>query len=183
MRKTIELLLRISCILCLTWVNSSCAESTPDIQTKDTATHANQKAEKAVEIKIPATKVLPKQKIEDFDQFYELFTDAVNNDDWNQVISLTQFPFVFRGQLDMEGQIEVSQDEFKEIFPAFLESEAFIDLEGELIPSTFRGLLMTRMETAESITKDSAQIHDFVFEKIDKSWKFVQVYTDLSNIK
>lgn len=183
MRKTTFLMLRIFCLLCLTWVNCSCAESTPETKTKvSPVAHSNPIADTKSEPHAHDKKTIPEQQAETFDQFYERFTNAVDNNDWDKVISLTQFPFVFKGQLDMEGEIEVSKEEFKKVFPVYLESEAYIDLEGELIPSTFRGLLMTRMDSAESVSDNSAQIHDFVFEKIGNSWKLVKVYTDLSLI-
>ncbi|VUD62274.1 hypothetical protein TDB9533_03008 [Thalassocella blandensis] len=183
MRKTSFLILRISCLVCLTWVNSSCAESTPETKTKvSPETHSNPIADTKTELQAHDKKTTPDQHTETFDQFYEQFTNAVDNNDWDKVVSLTQFPFVFKGQLDIEGEIEVSKEEFKKVFPVYLENEAYIDLEGELIPSTFRGLLMTRMDSSESVSDSSAQIHDFVFEKIGNSWKLVKVYTDLSLI-
>lgn len=165
-------------------MNGSCAEGETATNTQFTqASQSNTTNIKTIALKDKIGKTPSKQQLENFDKFYELFTDAVNKQDWDVVTEFTQFPFIFKGQLDMEGDIKMSKQEFKKAFPTFLENETYIDLQGELIPSTFRGLLMTRMGAAESVSNKSVQIHDFVFEKIGNHWKFVKVYIDLSLIK
>ena len=123
-----------------------------------------------------------KQQTETFPDFINKFVTAIDNNNWQALSKITKFPFTFRGQLDFEGGVKVSEAEFIKIFPKFLELEAFTEIDGENISTTYRVLSKIPVDTSKDIKGNRAEINDFVFAKYGNHWQFIQVYTDLSNI-
>lgn len=56
-------------------------------------------------------------KPETFEEFYQRFSNAANSNNWQQLIDSTCFPVVFYGQLDEEGELSVTETEFKNLTP------------------------------------------------------------------
>lgn len=127
--------------------------------------------------------VTSKINSEDFSGFHNRFAAAIEGNDWVALSQMTKFPFTFRGQLDFEGEIKVGKKEFLKIIPGFFDLEAFLEIDGEAFPTTYRVLAITPVDNAMTATGVKVDVHDFVFIKENDKWYFSQVYTDLSNVK
>ncbi|MDG9672183.1 hypothetical protein ONV78_30915 [Hahella sp. CR1] len=120
---------------------------------------------------------------ESFSEFYNAFSTAIDKNDWRSLADLTHFPFIFQGQLDMEGKISIEKDEFVKLMPLFLEKETFINIDGDMFPTTYRVIAVTPLEESTRVYGEEADIHDFHFSIVNGHWRLVRVVTDLSNVK
>jgi hypothetical protein len=118
-----------------------------------------------------------------FATFYQAFSSAADAEDLPQVLRMTAFPLLFRGQLDDEGELSVDAPTFARIWPRLMELTTFLNQGGEPIPVSYRALLMSPMPEFLSGSDDVMAAHDFVFERQGGDWKLVRVYVDLERLR
>ncbi len=179
MKSALEQVKKYCSVLILVWSSASCSNNLA----QDSEKHISN-TESTTSTVIQNKTV--EHKASDFTnvtQFYEVFSKAVESDDWRYVSNLTEFPFTFRGQLDFEGEIQVNKQEFIRIFPHLLELEAIISIAGESFQTTYRGLIMTPISFPESGDVKEINFHDFIFKKNNGKWKLSTIYMDLNNLE
>lgn len=150
-------------VIVISWSNVSCAKG----EDNNNSSHTPSDVER---------------NIESFSKFYERFGTAVENDDWESLAKMTKFPFIFRGQLDSEGELKVNKAEFIKVAPNFFALETTLVVNGEAFPATYRDLAITPTNEIDKVTGDNADIQEFVFTRINGQWLFVKTYADINII-
>ncbi|ARU55598.1 hypothetical protein OLMES_1523 [Oleiphilus messinensis] len=178
MKRQIKLIIAYVFVLFSAWSTTSCGQVQESNNSGSSSSKENYQVQNFDISETPKTT----SKEITFEQFYHQFSTAINTNNWLALADLTKFPFIFRGQLDFEGEVTVDNTEFMKLMPSFLELETFISLEDESFSTTYRVLAVTPMDEANDIEANQAHIHDFVFKKENGHWQFVQIYTDLSNL-
>lgn len=121
--------------------------------------------------------------IQDFNSFYADFSCAVENSDWKQLAKLTSFPLLFRGELDDEGEVRVDEKTFFKIIAPFFEEKVYLEINDDLIPSTYRAIVEKPTEKPRIENKSRAELHGFQFAFTNGKWKLKQITTYLHIIE
>ena len=117
-----------------------------------------------------------------FDAFFAAYRESIKSGDYEVIYKISRFPFIFKGQLDMEGSLEVGRDEFIGLFPKFLLLDTDVELDGKSYEMSTKHSIVTSVEKPNFIDADRVRLHDFVFEFVDSQWLFVMAYTRMDDL-
>lgn len=117
-----------------------------------------------------------------FGVFFAAYRESIRNDDYEAVFKVSRFPFIFKGQLDMEGSLEIGRDEFINLFSKFLLLDTDVELDGKSYEMSTKLGIVTTVEKPNFIGVDRARLQDFVFEFVDGQWLFVMAYTRMDDL-
>jgi hypothetical protein len=115
---------------------------------------------------------------DDFNVFWKKFREAALTSDTAQLSNLCLFPIKYRGPLDDDSVVNVSDKNFYKVFGLFLKQWNGFNLEGkselDFITKTTR--------PQDSIHKRQIHNGDMVFYKIRGSWKLGFLYLNSETI-
>lgn len=123
----------------------------------------------------------PAVKVNEENQYWDAFRQAVLDDDKDTIISLTHFPFEVRGPGDSASVKSYEQKDFPAIFEQLVTQPVYYQSSGGAINSKpMRQLIEEKQQITpgDFITPDLIQFIQFEFERIDGQWFFTRAYLE-----
>lgn len=109
-----------------------------------------------------------------FQQFWSEFRTAALDNNLTRITELTHFPFIVKGDLDMDGSIHLDRIAFQKKFKLFMEQ----DIRENLTPESMRTYIKKHKNISPRIDDGQTSVALFSFEKINGKWYFVRVYVE-----
>lgn len=109
-----------------------------------------------------------------FPQFWKDFRNSVLNNDIENILKMTRFPFQVKGDLDMLGSKTLAKDQFLKQFNEFMDQ----DTRENLTPESMRDYIKNNANVYPNIEDGQTDIGLFSFEYINNKWYFVRVYVE-----
>ena len=120
--------------------------------------------------------LLAQSRDKSFDNFWNVFRNAVLKNDFKKLDSLTSFPLIVKGTLDRDPIKRFTRDKFQFIFKHYLKQNNG-DLSGTALDD------IKRTERVGATDNNAAsmkliRVSDMIFRKINSRWKLYLVYID-----
>jgi len=109
-----------------------------------------------------------------FPVFWKKFRSASLNNDMDAILKMTRFPFVVKGDLDMNGVVSLNKIKFKNQFNKFLNQ----DIRENLTPESMRSYIKKNKQVSPIIEDGQTTLGLFSFELINGTWLFVRAYVE-----
>ena len=109
-----------------------------------------------------------------FPEFWKEFRIASLNNDIVHLVEMTRFPFILKGDLDMDGSVVLDKANFKKRFKSFMEQDTREDLK----PDSMRDYIKKNESISPRIDDGQTNVGLFSFELIEGKWYFVRVYVE-----
>lgn len=170
---TLKNILAVSAVTFLVWGNVSCAESEQSLGA--VAPPKNM-------VNTKPTTENTQNDAQSFNVFYARYRELVKTDNFAAIAMLTEFPFTFKGQLDVDGVLEVEKDEFLTLFPKFVQLETDVEIGGESYEMLTKMSIVTTAEKPIFTAAGTARLHDLVFSRVNNTWMFSMAYTRLDDL-
>ena len=110
--------------------------------------------------------------MEDFATFWKTFREAVLSYDTAQLMNLTVFPLEYRGTLDDDPVVKISQNQFAKIFSLFLNQWHGGDLEGTRELDYVKKIV----NPSDQAVNGEISVGNMVFYEKDGKWKLGFLY-------
>lgn len=118
----------------------------------------------------------------DFGEFWSEFREAVEENDVEDLLELTNFPFETRGELDSDPVIKYNEKQMKKVLPLLLKQEVINMGPGNsnaLVMTTEAAeIIKTKKVNQEDISEATVRVSNFVFRKGKEGWKFAFAYVN-----
>lgn len=112
---------------------------------------------------------------EEFLMFWDVFKQAIEANDVEKVIPLTEFPFTTRGVMDQDPEVTYTPDTFKLLWPRLMN----MDVPTAELPTTAReSLLVYSQWNEQEILGGWTRAGDLQFRKRDGKWKLYYAYVE-----
>ncbi len=112
--------------------------------------------------------------------FWSEFRQAVIENNYQKLISQTQFPLAVHGEADFIPVKKITKDNFKAVFEKVLAQEEvkYNPQDGSTSSQTIRDVVINtiKLPANKIMPDDTLRISDLVFEYKNNSWKLVQTY-------
>jgi len=118
----------------------------------------------------------------DFGEFWSEFRQAVEENDIQDILELTNFPFETRGEMDSDPIIKYSEKQMRKVMPLLLEQVVILPGKGTELHETTEAQIIINMKTVPAKDLQGESVRpgnsNFVFEKTKDGWKFVFAYVN-----
>lgn len=106
--------------------------------------------------------------------FWMVFRNSVISNDIDNIVCLTNFPFVVNGYLDEDPKQKIGKELFVQIFPRLVNSDAGVSY----IPTPMKQVIAnTESLDISNVQNDKYfRVGTFRFEKISGKWMFTEAY-------
>ena len=110
-----------------------------------------------------------------FENFWIVFRNAVLENDFQELDSLTDFPLIIKGTLDSDSAREIRHNKFKFVFEVYLK-QPNADDSGTDLDEIRKKKMISEKDYRSS--NNYIRISDMVFGRVKGNWKLIMIYID-----
>jgi len=116
----------------------------------------------------------------DGNQFWQVFRQAVLDNNTEHIASMTRFPFEVRGVDDSNPIHNYDRKHFAPIWKKLLVQPELLPLHGKIVSKTMLELIKEKKTLApkDFLKSDFIRVYDFEFELIKGHWQFTRAYLE-----
>jgi hypothetical protein len=113
--------------------------------------------------------------VNDFNEFYNSFSDAVENKDYERVSERVSFPLEVRGELDDDYEFEIQPKDFSNFFKLMMRSKYHVIIEDKEMSMSYEEAILARMMTV-SYGIDEVDVDGIRFSHLENKWMIHEIY-------
>jgi hypothetical protein len=119
-------------------------------------------------------------KVNDENQFWKAFKQAVLDDNKETIIALTHFPFEVRETDDSDAVKSYEQKDFDPLYERLISQQVYFPEGGSVSSKSMRQLIegKPQITPGDFITPNLIQYIQFEFERIGDKWFFARAYLE-----
>ena len=119
--------------------------------------------------------VIDDTHVNDFNEFYSSFSEAVENKDYERVSERVSFPLEVRGELDDDYEFEIQPKDFSNFFKLMMRSTYHVIIEDKEITMSYEEAILARMMTV-SYGTDEVDVDGIRFSHFENQWTIQEIY-------
>jgi hypothetical protein len=114
------------------------------------------------------------------DIFWRQFRQAVTDNNVNQLLTLTKFPFEVRGVDDSNPIQNLGKKNFKTFFKRLIGQKVLIPANGTIVEKSMQQLIFEKktLKKEDCLTSEIIRVYQFEFQNTDGQWFFIRAYLE-----